>query len=195
MIRRVPGDDDDRDVVRQPSATGTGERRNPSQRMITSPGQREQERHQEEDQPGRERGVGVDPEAPEEADEERLADAEAVDRERHEHHEEEERPEHDVRADPDLDPDGPAAGPDREDARDLGCQGDRGDDEHGRDVVAVAVDALVERPREPLDLQPLRAAGRCGGGGGEAEPRRRPLPPATVPTTKSASIQRYGPIG
>ena len=43
-------------------------------------------------------GVGVDAELAEEADEERLAHAEPVDRERDEHDEEEQRPEHDVRA-------------------------------------------------------------------------------------------------
>src|SRR5881392_487430 len=47
-------------------------------------GWRERNRDEEEEEPGRERLVGVDAEIAQEADEERLADCEAVDRERHE---------------------------------------------------------------------------------------------------------------
>src|SRR5580765_4335490 len=46
------------------------------------PGQREDQRHQEEDEAGREGGVRVDAKLAEEADEERLAHREAVDGER-----------------------------------------------------------------------------------------------------------------
>src|SRR5581483_6299958 len=66
-------------------------------------GKREQDRHHEEQESGRERLVVRHAELAEEADEERLAHADAVDRERHEHHEEQQRPEHDVREQPELD--------------------------------------------------------------------------------------------
>ena len=61
----------------------------------------------------------LDAEPAEEADEERLAHGEAVDRERHEHDEEEQRPEHDVGPDREVDPDRPARRPDRDDPREL----------------------------------------------------------------------------
>src|SRR6478736_6274828 len=61
------------------------------------PGQREQDRHHEEEKAAGERRVGTDPEIAEKADEERLSHAEPVDGERHEHDEEEQRAEHDVR--------------------------------------------------------------------------------------------------
>src|SRR5207248_8415308 len=57
----------------------------------------EQQRHQGEHEPDGERVVGVDADAGEEADEERLAHAEAVDRERHQPDEEEQWTAHDVR--------------------------------------------------------------------------------------------------
>src|SRR3954468_1350445 len=82
-------------------------------------GKRKQDRHHEEDEPACERGVVVDPELPEEADEERLAHADAVDGERHEHDEEEQRTEHDVREQRQIDPDGLPGGVDRDDAREL----------------------------------------------------------------------------
>src|SRR5512133_232706 len=47
-----------------------------------------QDRDHEEQEPGSEGLVGIDAEVPEKADEERLADGEAVDRERNQHHEE-----------------------------------------------------------------------------------------------------------
>src|SRR5581483_2564950 len=67
-------------------------------------GQREQDRHHEEEEPAREGGVVVDAELAEEAHEERLAHADPVDGERHEHHEEEKRPEHHVRQHRQVDP-------------------------------------------------------------------------------------------
>src|SRR4051812_21965169 len=78
-----------------------------------------EDRHEEEEEPGRERAVGVDAHRAEEAHEERLADREAVDRERDEQHEEEHRP-HDV-VDPrrELDARRPAREPDREHAHGL----------------------------------------------------------------------------
>src|SRR3954454_24732714 len=82
-------------------------------------GERKQDRHDEEDETARERGVVVDAELPEEADEERLADADAVDGERHEHDEEEQRAEDDVREQRQIDADGLPGGVDRDDAREL----------------------------------------------------------------------------
>src|SRR3954453_21553830 len=109
------------------------------------PRQRQHDRQQEEEEPAGEGGVRVDPEAPEEADEERLADAQAVDRERDEHDEEEERPEDDVRQQREVDPDGPARRVDREDAHQLLRDAGGADDVQRARVVAVAVDALVDR--------------------------------------------------
>src|SRR3954452_20639532 len=78
--------------------------------------QGEQDRHHEEEEAAGEGGVGVDSEIPEEADEERLAHAEAVDRERHEHDEEEQRAEDDVREEREVDAHGAAGRVDREHA-------------------------------------------------------------------------------
>src|SRR3954469_22454157 len=68
--------------------------------------EREQHRHNEEEEAAREGGVGIDSEVAEEADEERLAHADPVDGERNEHDEEEQRPEHDVREQREVDADG-----------------------------------------------------------------------------------------
>src|SRR3954452_12749211 len=106
--------------------------------------QRQQDRHHEEDEAARERLVGRHAQLAEEADEERLAHADAVDRERHEHDEEEQRPEHDVRQHREVDPDGATRRVDREDTRELRGGRDECDDEEGREVVAVAVQPVVD---------------------------------------------------
>ena len=73
---------------------------------------------------------------PEEADEERLADAEAVERERHHLHEEEERAEDDVDDRRDVGPDGLAAEPDGDHAHELG------DERDGQDTASITPCAL-----------------------------------------------------
>ena len=101
-------------------ATGTGApAETPSQRMTTSPGTASRSVIRKKRKPHANADVGADAEPGEEADEERLAHAEPVDRERHQHHEEEQRPEHDVRERRELDPDRASRGPDREDPREL----------------------------------------------------------------------------
>src|SRR5205809_4628842 len=95
--------------------------------------QRARERHQdrdhEEQEPGRERLVGAYPHLPEEADEERLAHREPVDRERDEHHEEEQRSHHVVRPRREVDPDRLAAEPHGQDPDRLYAQRDEEDGE------------------------------------------------------------------
>ena len=93
----------------------------------------------------------VDAEAAEEADEERLADREAVDRERDEHDEEEQRAEHDVGPHREIDADGPGGGPDGHDPRRLEDGRDQRDGEQRADVVAIPVDPLVGRAHRTLD--------------------------------------------
>src|SRR6187431_1156056 len=135
--------------------------------------EREREGHEEVEEPGRERLVGADVETAEEADEERLADGESVQRERHEHDEEEERPHHVVDADVEVDADRLRGGPDREDPH--GLHGER-DREHGAEEAwrsAVVVDALVEAADDALHPQPpeerLRTAEQRARGAGEEE--------------------------
>src|ERR1044071_2265643 len=113
-------------------------------------GQGEQNRHHEEEETAGEGGIGRHVELPEEAHEESLADAETVDRERHEHHQEEQRAQHDVRQRREVDADRAAAGVDRADSRQL--QSDRHDrDEKQRArVFAIPVDAGVDRARRGL---------------------------------------------
>src|SRR5438067_13764081 len=60
------------------------------------PGHGEHDRHHDEEKTAGEGCVRRDVQLPEEADEERLTDAEPVDGERHEDDKEEQRPEHDV---------------------------------------------------------------------------------------------------
>src|SRR4051794_18936722 len=126
------------------------------------PGQRKRERHQEEDEAGREGGIGVNAELAEEVDEECLAHGEAIDGERHEHDEEEQRPENDERADREMDPDRLRRCPDRDDARELGEGGDHRDDRESRDVVAVAVDPLVGGPDRLVDADAPEERDRPG---------------------------------
>src|SRR5207244_4325010 len=75
--------------------------------------QGERNRDDEEEEPGREGSVRADVKLAEEADEERLADGEPVDRERDEHDEEEQRPHHVVDAGGEGDPDRLRRPPDR----------------------------------------------------------------------------------
>src|SRR5581483_6494811 len=117
---------------------------------------RERERHQEEQESRCERRVRADAELAEEADEERLAHAEAVDRERHEHDEEKQRAEHDVRPHRQMDAHGDGGRPDRDDARELRDDGGGADDEERPRVVAVAVDPLVDGADRPFDARALQ---------------------------------------
>src|SRR5574340_939243 len=111
---------------------------------------RHQQGHEEEEEARCERLVRPHAEAAEEADEERLADGDPVQREGYEHDEEEERPHHVVDADAELDPHGLRTRPDREHAH--GLDGER----HGQDPghepwpVAVVVHAFVEEPERTL---------------------------------------------
>src|SRR5262245_6952957 len=83
------------------SATGRGDGRAPVEDALPQDdrhaGQGEQHGHHEEQETARERGVRVHSEVAEEADEECLAHADPVDRERDQHHKEQKRTEHDVR--------------------------------------------------------------------------------------------------
>src|SRR3954471_18240074 len=83
------------------TSSGSIGHRRPSEHVLPEhdrdAGQREQDRHHEEEEATGERMVVVDAELAEEADEERLAHADPVDGERHEHHQEQQRAEHDVR--------------------------------------------------------------------------------------------------
>ena len=111
----VVGDDDAGDARRrQPcSSRGRAPPRNPSQSRIAAPGSASATVTRKKRKPGRERLVGGDADAAEEADEERLAHGEAVERERDQQDEEEERAHHVVDARPELDPDRLPRRPDR----------------------------------------------------------------------------------
>src|SRR5579871_1595173 len=139
------------------SGCSIGDRSAPAEDVLpeqdAEAGQREQDRHDEEQETAREGLVGGHAELPEEADEERLAHADAVHRERHEHDEEEERPEHDVRQEREVDADGASRRVDREDAGELRRGGDQRDVEQRARIVAVFVQALVDRPRRYLQPQ------------------------------------------
>src|SRR5262245_60976993 len=90
-------------------------------------GDSHQDRDHEEQEAGGERLVGAHPHLPEEADEERLAHGEPVDRERDQHHEEEERPHHVIRPRREVDPDRLAAEPDGQHADRLHAERDEED--------------------------------------------------------------------
>src|SRR5829696_5497788 len=105
---------------------------------------RHQDRDHEEQETGGERLVRADAEVPEEADEERLAHGEAVDRERNEHDQEEERAHHVVGPRREVDPDGLPAEPDGEDAHSLQRDRDQQDDDENADVVPVRVHRVVD---------------------------------------------------
>src|SRR6478609_801031 len=100
------------------------------------PRHREHDRHHEEQEAAGERLVRGNPEVPEEADEERLANTEAVDGERHEHDEEEQWAEDDVREQRELDPDRAAGRVDRQDSTELQHDGHGRDHEQRPDVIA-----------------------------------------------------------
>src|SRR4029078_7612554 len=83
------------------------------------PREREHGGDEKDQESRRERLVGGHADAPEEADEERLAHREAVDRERDEQNEEEQRPHHVVDPRPPVDPDRLSGRPDGEHAHRL----------------------------------------------------------------------------
>ena len=102
-------------------------------RAGSPPGDGEGHRDEEEEEPGRERRVGGDADAAEEADEEGLPDGEPVERERDEQDEEEERAHHVVDARAEVDPDRPRGGPDREHPHGLNhrCEDEEPDQQPG----------------------------------------------------------------
>src|SRR5215216_560686 len=105
----------------------------------------------EEEKARRKGAVAVDSDVPEEADEERLADGEPVERERHEHDEEEERAHHVVGAGREVDPHRLAAEPDRQHPGSLHAECDEEHDEQDAHVVAVRVHRLVDLTHEPVE--------------------------------------------
>src|SRR4029453_13690985 len=115
---------------------------------------RHQDRDQEEQESGRERLVGAHANLPEEADEERLAYREPVDRERDQHHEEEERPHDVVRPWREVDPDRLAAEPDGQDADRLHAERDEEDREQDPHVVPVRVHRVVDAGDELVQSDP-----------------------------------------
>src|SRR5262249_30661213 len=119
-------------------------------------GQREQDGHDEEQETACERGVGVDSEVAEEADEERLAHADPVDRERDQHHQEQQRAKHDVREQGEMDSHGTARRVDADDPRQLQKYRHGSDDDERSRVVAVPVHAVVDGPRGSLEPQAPR---------------------------------------
>src|SRR5215203_828193 len=141
---------------------------------------RHQDRDHEKQEAGSERLVRADAEVPQEADEERLAHGEAVDRERNQHDQEEERAHHVVGPRREVDPDGLPAEPDGEDAHRLQRDRDQQDDDENADVVPVRVhrvvdtgDELVE-PDEREDRPPeLEQRPRAAREEQEAEEDRR----------------------
>src|SRR6266496_1566806 len=143
------------------------------------PGQRERDRDEEEQEPGGERFVRADPEVAEEADEEGLANREAVDGERHEQDEEEERAHHVVRPRRELDANGLAGQPDREHADRLHRQ--RQDEDAGEqgDVAAVGVNPLVDRADGALHAK-------------ESQHRRRPGKPRPQSAREEQNGQNDG---
>src|SRR5690242_7061927 len=160
-------------TVTSGTATAFGHRRAAVEHLLPEDhretGEREDDRRHEEQEAARERGIGVDADVAEEADEERLPDAEPVDRERHEHDEEEQGPEHDVGQQRKVDPDGTPRRVDGDDAGQLQHRRHHGDHEERPDVVAVAVDPLVDRACDPLHAEPLQ------------QRHEEPDPPACAP--------------
>src|SRR6266536_6321079 len=127
----------------------------PLEREDHGAGKRERDRDDEEQEAGRERRVGADVQLAEEADEERLAHGEAVDREGHEHDEEEQRAHHVVDARREIDADRLRGQPDGEHADGLDAERQHADPEQQPRVVPVGVNPLVDRAQRPLDAQPL----------------------------------------
>ena len=132
-------------------ALGLATPRRLSTPRITAPGSDERDRHDEEQEPAGKRRLLVDPELGQEADEERLADREAVDRERHEDDEEEQRAHHVVGTRRELDPDGTTGHPDREHAHRLHAERQQRDPGHQPHVPAKDVHAFVEGAQRPFD--------------------------------------------
>ena len=112
--QRVVGHDDAGGArVSHARAAGGEPPRNPSQSRIAAPGSASAVVTRKKRKPAANAWSGRDADAAEEADEERLAHREPVERERDEQDEEEERPHHVVDPRAELDPDGLAGRPDR----------------------------------------------------------------------------------
>ena len=141
--------------------------------------------------PGGERLVGVDADAAEEADEERLADREPVERERDEQHEEEERAHHVVDPRPELDPDGLRGGPDGEDAHRLDHGREDEDADQQTRVAAEVVHAVVERPHAAARAGARASSGRLRRSSGRAERAKKRKSSRIVPSTNAPSSHRY----
>jgi hypothetical protein len=116
-------------------------------------GKRDDYREQEEQEPGRERRIGSDPELAEKVHEHCLADSESVDREWDEHREEEKRPEHVVRPGRHVYPDRSPDEPDAKDPRSLDENTHRGGFDEYSSMVAVAVKTVVDRGRDRLSTE------------------------------------------
>src|SRR6476469_1081840 len=116
--------------------------------------ERDGDRDDEEEEAGREGLVGIDTELRQEADEERLAHRQAVDREGDEQDEEEQRSHHVVGPRRQVDADGLAREPDREHAHGLYGERQDHDADHQPDVVAETVNAFVRGPDRALELEP-----------------------------------------
>src|SRR2546427_2613390 len=126
-------------------------RAGPPQTAHALPGEQEAAGHGktkrdgEEEEPGREGAVGAYSQATQEADEERLANGDPVDGERHQKDEKEQRAHHVVRPRREVHLDRLAREPDREHTHGLDGEGER---EHAAEepgMVAVGVDPLVRR--------------------------------------------------
>src|SRR5215204_5479827 len=100
--------------------------------------QRLRDGDEEEEEAGRERLIGGHAELTEEADEERLAHGEPVQRERDEQDEEEERPHDVVDERREIDPDRLGGGPDRQHANRLKREGEQED--RGEEAAVAAED-------------------------------------------------------
>src|SRR6187455_2591506 len=142
-------------------ASGMARARPPAQTLPEQDqpaGQRHHDGDEEEEEAGGEGLVRVDADVAEEADEERLPDGEAVERERDEQDEEEERPHHVVDPRRELDPHRAGGRPDRENSH--GLDRDREEEERDQEPrpVAERVDAVVDRADGTL--QPERTQQR-----------------------------------
>src|SRR5438270_6640638 len=118
--------------------------------------ERQAERDGEEQEPGREGLVGAHAQPTEEADEERLAHGDPVDRERHQQDEEEQRAHHVVGPWREVDPDRLTREPDRQHAHRLHGERQREDAEQEARMVAKAVDPLVGSAKRLLEPDPAQ---------------------------------------
>src|SRR6266545_956849 len=114
---------------------------------------RHHHRDDEEEEPGCEGPIGIDADATEEADEERLPYREPVDGEGDEHDEEEQRAHHVVRPWREVDPNRLAAEPDREHAHRLHSKRDRDHSEQDADVLPVGMESRVDLGDDPVEPQ------------------------------------------